>query len=167
MNRSGLATELFRLARPRGYRKRGYLLWRARAELTELIHVQGSSWGHGVYVNFGVTPNALVTKTVPPGPGYWALELRPTSWKSPYFAKFCRCERDHDDNIDSDDMRESLQWVLDWIDENLTSDALRAAVANRSSWLARSGLVTAILRDWAAHDLKEPSHYFEGTPYYG
>jgi hypothetical protein len=162
-----LAAVLKPLAERFGYNNRGLLYWKNGEELTKLIHLQASRWHRGgVYVNIGVTPNVLITKRVPPGTGYWALELRPTQWEWASFRVFEALERGTVDH-DSARVESALRWLVRWIEQSLNEATLRAALRDRHHWLA--AYATAILKDWALGKLKnDPSDYFgEVTPYYG
>jgi hypothetical protein len=165
MKRDDLVEIAIQIAKPRGYRHRRNMLWISNGELTRLLHFQQSRWGHGVYVNFGVTPDSLVKSNIPPGTGYWGLEMRATTWDGPFADRFRRCENDHDGTLRSGTMRRPIRWLLDEMDRYLSDSAfVRAAVLDTEC--VESVHASRIIKDWARGSLKHPTRYFINAPYY-
>jgi len=154
------------IVHPVGYQRLGGLFWKRSEELTQLVHLQKSRWGGGVYVNIGVTPTQMITKATPPGTGYWALELRPTSWKGRYFQTFCRLE--DDEPVDAEEVERALQWLVKWMEKRLRAESVRQDVLDQTSWIWELGIATRMIKDWAGGSLRAPEQYFpEQTRYYG
>lgn len=173
MKKSELLKLLIGIARPLGYERRGSLFWKSGDELTTLVHLQSSRWGGAVYCNIGVIPSSMITRSVPPGPEYWPIGERCETLPSPFQRCFERLAVDDNDEMTSEEMEGGLRWMLAWLEDNF-GDAGRVrrsvlgleppspAIASRLSQDAEEWIMT----DWARGDLKEPSHYFKGLPYY-
>jgi hypothetical protein len=161
MKKTELIKVLHGMARPLEYRRKGSLFWKTGNQLTTLIHLQSSRWGRGMYVNFGVTPNEMITKAAPPSVEYWARQKRGESCDSPFKDQFSRLVLDDEDAMRPEEMTEAFRWLLMWIEDHFgDADAMRKAIIdkNSDSW--------GILEDWAKGELKEPSYYFKDAPYY-
>jgi hypothetical protein len=165
MDKKELTKLVSSLCKPLGYKVKSGLFWKGCQELTILVQLQKSRWGAGVYVDFGATPSVMVTKAVPPGAGYWGLEMRPTAWMGPFFKEFVDCEDDHEDRMKPDQMSPALQWLIQWMEDNIADEGrVRQAVLDcRSLEFPRASIM---MKDWARNQLKPPSVYFDGTPYY-
>ena len=163
------------IGKPMGYRRRSGLLWRTRGELTTLIHLQRSQWSGGMYVNLGVIPSELITKAVPPSTGYWPLEERAANLETPHQEMFQQLERDTEDTMQPEEMAEAFTWLLAWMDETFgDTGRVRQAllgIGGVTIPLVSSRLTTAQsgewpMVDWARGELRSPTHYYKGTPYY-
>lgn len=150
-----------------GYSRRGRLFWKRGPQLTKLVDLQASRWGKGVYVNFGVLPKEMVIGKVPPDVGYAGISERGEHQDGPYRGEFERCAYDDADHMPAEAMRRPLQWLIEWIEDNLTdADAVRQSVLNDGPPLFPRNRPFLFMKDWARGQLKEPLHYFEDTPYY-
>ncbi|MBX3404697.1 MAG: DUF4304 domain-containing protein [Phycisphaeraceae bacterium] len=160
MNKSLLVKTLKRVVMPFDYKCKGTLFWRSGRELTTLIQCQASRWGSGHYINFGVTPTAMVTKSYPPSCGYWGLQNRAEDIASPFREEFDRIAIG-DQLPRSDRLEAALKWVVEWLEEQFgDSERARGAVlkAFPNEW--------GILQDWARGQLGPPSTYFSNVRYY-
>jgi hypothetical protein len=165
MNRIEIVDIAVRLAKPRGYRHRRTMLWTSNGELTRLLHFQQSRWGKGIYVNFGVTPNKLIKGGIPPGTGYWGLEMRATEWIGPFTETFRRCESDHEGRMIAGTMERPIRWLLNEMDRYLSDSAFVRTVVLDSDCI-ESVHASRIIKDWARGSLKHPKQYFTNAPYY-
>lgn len=169
MNRSDLIQAVQGVARPVGCRRKGNLLWTSGDELTTLIYVQSSRWGKGVYVNFGVTPNAMITKDVPPGAGCWGWNRRAERLDGPFRELFWQMAMDDEDAMRAADMTDAVRWLVAWIEENFAdAAAVRKTVLDEIDQAAHAGVERGagfIMDDWARGELKEPTRYFKNTSY--
>lgn len=160
------------LSGPLGYRRKGNLFWKSGNELTTLIKLQGSRWGGGVYINYGVIPTDLIIDHVPPGVEYWPFQERAESSTAPFKEQFVRLAMNNGQAVLPEEMVEPLQWLLAWIEEHLgNADRVRQALLGMtvsSTWTSRIEPMPEqwIMLDWAKSQLKEPLHYFNDTPYY-
>ena len=161
MDKPKLVAQLHAIACPLGYQHKGGLFWKTGSELTTLIDLQRSRWGRGVYVNFGVTPNAIVTRAYPLSVEYWARQMRAESADSPFRDQFAALVMDDEDLMPPEDMADEFRWLLAWI-ENHYGDA---AVVRKDT-LDQYPDSWGLLIDWARGTLREPSSYFEDAPYY-
>lgn len=158
MDATKLARVVGELAKARGYRRRGLRLWKSGPELTLLIQLQRSQWSRGVYVNYGVTPTAMLIANAPPPLGNWGRTKRAETTPSPFHDAFCQLVQDHDDQMDPAEMIEPFNWLLAHIDaEYGDTEAFRKAE------LARYGNTWGILPDWA-NGVLNPSDYLPTTP---
>ncbi len=166
MKANSLTPLLLPVAKSFGYEHRSGLFWKARGTLTQLLHLQGSRWNRGVYVNCGVTPRAFVTQRTPPGTGYWGLEIRPTAWEGPYFGLFRDWEDGRGEVTEPGQVEAPLRWLLDWMELHFEPEKVRQDVLSATSWCAEAGIVSRLIVDWANGSLEPPSRYFPGTRYY-
>lgn len=171
MKKLDLITVVGGLARPLSYRRKNDLLWKTHSELTTLVHLQSSRWGGGKYVNFGITPNTMITKAVPPSVEYWPMQERGESFDSPFRGQFERLVMDDEDTMPPEEMIDAFRWLLAWIEEHLADAAVVGkAILEKdpTSGIAQMGPIPTegIMADWARGELKEPSYYFKG-PYSG
>lgn len=161
MEKPKLVTLLHTIAHPLGYRHKGGLFWKTGNELTTLIYLQRSQWGRGIYVNFGVTPNAMITKAYPPSVEYWAEQRRAESADSPFRDQFAALVMDDEDLMPPEEMADAFRWLLGQIESQFgDAEAVRKDTLDQypDSW--------GLLIDWARGTLREPSSYFEDAPYY-
>lgn len=167
MDKAEVIKLLNQLSTPLGYNRKGSLFWKSGDELTMLIHLQKSRWGGGLYVNIGVTPNKMITKSTPPGPGYWGWEQRGESLQGPHRQLFEACAHDDNNEMSPMELAKPLAWVLKWMDSHFSdAEAVRAAARQSRSWMHRTGAMSLMMKDWGAGKLKSSKRYFGGTPYY-
>lgn len=171
MNRADLIKVVHGIARPLGYRRKGALFWKADGELATLIHLQGSRWGKGVYVNFGVIPTGMITKPAPPSTGYWPIEQRAEIFDSPFREQFVGLVTDDEGITPAETMTDAFRWLFTWVEENLAdTNNVRRAILEQdpNSGVARMGPIPVewVMYDWARGALKEPSQYYKNLPYY-
>ena len=149
-----------------GFERKGSLFWRSEQDLVLLMELQSSQWGQGKYVNLGVNPVSMMTKPIPPGSGYWGLDLRASAVPSPFTEVFRQLEDDHDSTMDPKILLEPLSWLFSWlVDEWADNDRVRAAALHEDQWY--SPYVNLVLKDWARGQLRDPRAYYGKTPYYG
>jgi hypothetical protein len=171
MNKATLVKIVHSIARSLGYQRKGNLFWKTGKELTVLVHLQGSRWGKGVYVNFGVIPSKMIIKTTPPGPGYWPIETRAESFGSPFQQKFRELITDDEDVMSVDEIKNAFRWLFTWIEDNLTNETLvREAILKQDVTSGIAKLVPIptewVMADWATGNLKDPAYYYGDLPYY-
>jgi hypothetical protein len=166
MDTAKLSKVLYEIAKPLGYRRKGNLFWKKGPELTMLIHLQRSQWCPGVYVNFGITPTAMVTRSVAPPVGYWGKSDRALNLESPFRDAFDRLEMDIENKMAPEEMADAFRWLLSYL-ESTYGDA-EAFRAKELAELAVRDFTGCIIPDWAKRTLKEPSEYWKGfrVPYY-
>lgn len=166
MDTAKLSKVLYEIAKPLGYRRKGNLFWKKGPELTMLIHLQKSRWSPGVYVNFGITPTAMVTRSVAPSVEYWPHGDRARSLESPFSDAFLRMEFDDEDKMAPEEMVDAFRWLLSYL-ESTYGDA-EAFRAKELAELAVRDFTGFIIPDWAKRTLKEPSEYWKDShaPYY-
>jgi hypothetical protein len=166
MDTAKLSKVLFEIAKPLGYRRKGNLFWKKGPELTMLIHLQGSQWCSAVYVNFGITPTALVTRSVAPSVGYWPHGDRATSLESPFRDAFDRLDMDTESKMAPEEMVDAFRWLLSYLESTYgDAEAFRARTLAK---YADRDVAGFIIPDWANRTLKEPSEYWKDShgPYY-
>jgi hypothetical protein len=157
------------IAHALGYQRRKHLFWKPGHETTLLCELEDNPWGNGVYVNYGITPNPMVTKTTPPSTEYWGLGGRAASLRSPFKDSFERLATDRIDAMPTSEIEGAFRWLLGWMEEQFgDATAVRRAVLNmpEDSCTLWDAMVLVLMRDWARGELKEPSRYFGETPYY-
>ena len=160
MTKAELITMFRGLARPLGYKNKAGLFWKTGSELTMLIFLQKSACGDGVYVNVGLTTNAMVIKAVPPSVAYWSRMERVEGLESPFLATFERLIM-KSDLVTAEEAAEALRWLLNWMEDRYgDEEAVRKAelCAYPNEW--------GILIDWAKGNAKPPSFYFPKAAYY-
>ena len=166
MDTAKLSKVLFEIAKPLGYRRKGNLFWKKGPELTMLIHLQKSRWCPGVYVNFGITPTAMVTRSVAPSVEYWPHGDRATSLESPFRDAFDRLDMDTESKMAPEEMVDAFRWLLSYLESTYgDAEAFRAKTLAK---YADRDVAGFIIPDWANHILKEPSEYWKDShaPYY-
>ena len=169
MRASDLAKQLIGVARSRGFRRKGPLFWRPNDEVTLLFQLEDNPWGEGVYVNYGATPIAMVTKAAPPSYEYWGVGGRANSLRSPFEESFEQLATGRIDDMSTPEIQDAFRWLLGWMEEQFgDAAAVRNAVLNmpKDSCVLWDAMVLVLMRDWARGELKDPSHYFGQTPYY-
>lgn len=161
MNIKELSSLIWTQAKPRGFKRKGNLFWKTGAELTLLIQLQKSRWSEGVYLNYGVTPNAMVLNGVPPSIGCWGREERAETLESPFRDVFIRLVDRDRPPCTIEEITEAFDWLFKHIEATYGD-----AEAVRAREIATYGDAWGILSDWANRRLKPPSEYFEGVRYY-
>lgn len=164
MNTTELRNVAWNVAKMHGYRRKGVLLWKSGQDLTVILHLQKSAWSKGLYVNWGVTPTAMVIKPYPPGVEYWPVGGRAKDFESPFHNLFDQLESDDNDQLKQEDVREAFVWLLGFLqNEYGNAEAVRQRV------LRGGDSPEFIIEAWASGQLKEPWEYFKhfgNTGYY-
>jgi hypothetical protein len=150
------------VAKGKGFRRRGAVVWKAGAETTAMLQVQRSQWSRDVYLNVGVLPNALVVRPYPPPAHMWGHQQRADKAVPTQAEVIRRLSSELEYLQSEDEVRLAVEAVLEWLAvKYLDADRLRAEVL-ASEHAAERGLV----EDWARGEQQDGRLYWPGTAYY-
>jgi hypothetical protein len=144
MEAKELTAAVTAIARDHGFRSKGRVFYKVGTDLRPYIELQRSKWGRALYVNVGLSMVAEAKLTD------WAWLARADDVPGPHRDCFFEFSRDGDGLIDPRTLMAPLEWLFDWVNDNLLDEARIKDDVRRSSGICSVAPPSAKLKAWAA-----------------